>query len=152
MDVKPTESELKKGCINKKTVEAATAQLQSEGYMLLEGVVSKELLMKIRTALVPLRERYLRLHPRIGREPPSYGKGRGIFGMQPPREMSFMDHEMVANPVALQVLAKTLGADFSASFTTLTTPGQDRKYNTCTAMSIHCSTICRTRCRRTRWW
>ena len=86
VDVKPTESELKKGCINKKTVEAAAAQLQSEGYMLLEGVVSKELLKKIRTALVPLRERYLRLHPRIGREPPSYGKGGGIFGMQPPRQ------------------------------------------------------------------
>ena len=112
----PTPQELKRGKLTKKNLEQAVALLGEEGYLVLQGLVPKTLLKEIRQAMVPVHRQFFEKGPGPLERPHAFGKGHGIFGVRPPREMPFMDPQVVANPVVLQIIEQVLGPDFIWDF------------------------------------
>jgi ectoine hydroxylase-related dioxygenase (phytanoyl-CoA dioxygenase family) len=114
--MKATEQELKRGKLARKNLSAAADTLRTEGFVVLEGIVPKELLKEVRNAMVSVHQHFFRQYPRSPLGEHSHGKGHGIFGVAPPQEMPFMDPLIVANPIALQVVEEVLGSDFFCDF------------------------------------
>ncbi len=115
----PTPQELKRGKLTKKKLEQAVTMLDEVGYVVLKGAVPTALLKEIRDAMVSVHRQHFKAHPTAPKRPNSFGKGRGIFNVRPPREMPFMDAQVVANPFVLQIAEQVLGADlFCASYNT----------------------------------
>ena len=115
----PTPQELKRNKLTKKKLEQALTKLDEEGYVVLERAVPTALLKEIRDAMVSVHRQHFKAHPTATKSPNSLGKGRGIFNVRPPREMPFMDPEVVANSLVMQIVEQVLGADFfCASYNT----------------------------------
>tara|TARA_Y100000588_G_scaffold281581_1_gene298646 strand:+ start:382 stop:1176 length:795 start_codon:yes stop_codon:yes gene_type:complete len=111
--MKLSPAECKKETLSKKHLALATETLRTEGYVVLENAVPLSLVEEIRTNCNTF------LQSRVDTNPDLLSPtkpGHGIFGMEPPREMPYMDPLIIANPFALPILQDALGEDFFCAF------------------------------------
>lgn len=111
--MKPSTREQGEGKLSQEQLAQALETLRTDGYVVLEGVIPKRLAEEIRIACIPVLKRYVEENEKV-LDPSRIG--HGISGMQPLWEMPFMDPQVIANPVVLQVVEGALGEDFFLSF------------------------------------
>ncbi|NKB69355.1 MAG: hypothetical protein GKR89_19970 [Candidatus Latescibacteria bacterium] len=111
--MKLTPTEIAQGQLNAVHLAAAVERLHTDGYVVLENAVPKDLVEETRQKLNTVLQAHVDANSQIN-DPAN--PGRGIFGLHPPREMPYLDPRFIANSFAVPLLQKALGDDFFCAF------------------------------------
>ena len=110
-----TAAEVKDGRLAPENLRPALCTLRDAGYVAIEGVLDPAFVAELRAAYEEQLERHIAA--RAGMEAinkKSFGKNH--LGLHLPLVMPFADPWIVANPIAVQVMAGALGDDLTCSF------------------------------------
>jgi ectoine hydroxylase-related dioxygenase (phytanoyl-CoA dioxygenase family) len=110
-----TPAELEAGRLTEGNLRLALRTFRDTGYVVIEGVYDPAFIADFRAAYDAELERYIESKGGIeGINKKSFGQNH--IGLHLPLAMPFADPQIVANPIAVQVMSAVLGDDLTCSF------------------------------------
>ncbi|MDN4076012.1 phytanoyl-CoA dioxygenase family protein [Fictibacillus terranigra] len=125
MHIKLTQEELSTGVLKKETLDIAVEQIQVNGYVVFERVLSDELISEIRESFNALFDEYI--------ERKGYNTGTNRAQMFLPFAKPYISKDVIAHPIAMSVIDQILGNDCRCTYFASDTPMPGSDYQ-----AVHC--------------
>ncbi|NRF90381.1 phytanoyl-CoA dioxygenase family protein [Paenibacillus frigoriresistens] len=123
MKLKLSAEELENQSFHSNNLRAAVNEIKANGYIVLEGLLSKELVDELRTSFKPIFDAYVD-RIKVDTTPVNAETPRGInrFQMNLPFIKPFNDPQIIMNPFVMSIMDQLLGDDCTLLYFASDTP------------------------------
>jgi len=123
-----TEEERSNGKLEQEKLDTMVDLVKANGYVVIENVIPKEQIAEVRAAFDPLFDEF------IARK--GYNTGKNRAQMFLPFQAPYNDDNIVANPIAMQIIDRVLGDDHRCIYFASDTPMPGADYQ-----NVHCDVM-----------